>query len=225
MEARIVHMEEEIINAVKALNFVTISWLVRCLTTMGELNRRPVRLKLWGALPSSNSKFLEKQDFLRNLCSSYKQKVNQKILSDAGLQSIEDAINRLNEASYPLFANDSVEAMSLQSFQVSDFPSVDSYLVAVQQLQGAIINLEQVLVFSFQYFNDADIGKRVELRNRCKTDTSVTFTETDLTKYITLSNAGEVNMTVYIRGSLEPQIEHLSGLMLQAERMKAAIRL
>lgn len=213
------------VNAVKALNSVTILWLTRCFNDRNKLHHRVISLSLYAELERLSDKFLEKQKFLLGLCSLHVEEVNQKILVGVVFQSIGDAITRLSEASYPLFASASVSQMNNQLFDRSTFPSIDVYLGGVKQVQDAIINLLDVLRTHYEFSNSRDIDMAVQLREMCRKDATVTFTTEDLEKYVQLANNAEVIVLTHLRDSLEPQAELLSGLMDRAEKMKSIPRL
>ncbi len=197
--------EIKIVRAVRALNEVTISWLSLYLTSMGELNRRKIRLKLFIGLEIARNSFLQKETSLHEL------------LVGIGNQNILQAVKCLKEVSYPLFAEEPVQKLKPLFVEVA-FPSIGVYIIALQQLQDAIINIRDVLVESYEHTSSDSVGSAVELNERSKTDTSITFTEEELGSFIKLWGSAELTVVRYIRDSLDPQIERLEDLKIKAEK-------
>lgn len=200
--------EIDLVKALYALNKQTLVWLSFFLEAYGALNHRKTFIRLFLQHEKSQSDFLREKILL------------DQLLVDTSNITVVEAISKVLDASYPLFAEREVLTMKASSTSVSSFPSIELYEGAVKTLQGTILTTKEALFESVETFAAHSSNVAIMLHARCKTSENDNFSDKDLAESIDSDKAAESKAVEVIVSYLDPHIERLEGLLILAEKIK-----
>lgn len=198
----------EIAKAIRLLNQPVLSWLGMFLKVYERPLRRKSVIRTFLNFEVSTSAYLTQR-------ASF-----SKLTKDEKEQDVTLVLTRLAEASYPLFAAHLVARMNSHSFQAEDVPSIELYVEALHKLQDAVFTVKDVLITRIEASSTDSCTQAVTVHRMSKEEQSDGFTEKDLRECLEVEKQAEKNAVDTVCNFLDPDIERLAGLLIQAEKVK-----